>query len=202
LCGVWSGGSALTRSVAAVSMCWRDTNTAHGPPMPVTSAGQLSVAWLSHTSLGLPNGGVPRRFVAKAPTSTSPGTSAPSALDFLLLLAVPSTLLALGRAPLSGGNGSVIIWEGTQGRYDCEARYYRKKQCTGRNIEECGGEGTRTLLSRGGQGNLRVELLAFRRSRQGGLCKQHHSGRTGRLLIRTTDPPERRVHSKMYGRGK
>jgi hypothetical protein len=59
--------------------------------------------------LGLFSGGVLVRCVANAPTSTSPGTSEPSALDFLLRLGAPLTPVLCGSAPLSGGNGSVIV---------------------------------------------------------------------------------------------
>lgn len=59
--------------------------------------------------LGLFSGGVLVRCVANAPTSTSPGTSEPSALDFLLRLGAPLAPVLCGRAPLSGGNGSVIV---------------------------------------------------------------------------------------------
>ena len=65
---------------------------------------------------GLFMGGVPDRFVAKAGTLPSPGTLAPSALDFLLL--PPRTSLVTtrlcGSAPLRAGNGSVMVDE--QGR--------------------------------------------------------------------------------------
>ena len=60
---------------------------------------------------GLFSGGVPFLFVANDGTSTSPGTSAPRPLDFLLRRAVPFPLLFFGSAPLSGGNGSVILRE-------------------------------------------------------------------------------------------
>jgi hypothetical protein len=68
---------------------------------------------------GLFSGGVPGRCVANAPTSTSPGTSAPSPLDFLLRL---GALLVGGsgdRAPFSGGNGSVIVGRRDGRRDDC-----------------------------------------------------------------------------------
>jgi hypothetical protein len=46
-------------------------------------------------------------LVAKLGTSTSPGTSAPRPLLFLLRLAIPPPVLG-GSAPLRGGKGSVI----------------------------------------------------------------------------------------------
>jgi hypothetical protein len=62
--------------------------------------------------VGLFSGGVLVRCVANAGTSTSPGTSDPSALDFLLRLGAPLAPGLCGSAPLRGGNGSVIMrWE-------------------------------------------------------------------------------------------
>lgn len=65
--------------------------------------------------VGLFSGGVLVRCVANAGTSTSPGTSEPSALDFLLHLVAPFAPVLCGSAPLSGGNGSVIMSEENAG---------------------------------------------------------------------------------------
>jgi hypothetical protein len=60
---------------------------------------------------GLCSGGVPFLAVAKDGTLTSPRMSSPSALDFLRRGRRPSAplVLSLPGAPLSGGNGSVIV---------------------------------------------------------------------------------------------
>lgn len=75
------------------------------------------VLMFSHTEAsaltGLVNGGVLFLMVAKDGTSTSPGISPPSPLDFLLRNRVPSEVVLLslrGDAPFSVGNGSVILW--------------------------------------------------------------------------------------------
>jgi hypothetical protein len=51
-------------------------------------------------------------LVAKDGTSTSPGRSAPSPLDCLLLRAIPPPTF-VGTAPLRGGKGSVIADPGS-----------------------------------------------------------------------------------------
>lgn len=94
---VWSGGRI---SLVSIGSCQR---------VPCIPWMRVEKALTESMLVGLFSGGVLVRCVANAGTSTSPGTSEPSALDFLLRLAAPFVAVLCGSAPLRGGNGSVIV---------------------------------------------------------------------------------------------